>query len=62
MADELPRPYELRVQARRNRETALRQPDPEAGNTYVLLAKECDKLAAQIEADARSRAPERDLA
>ncbi len=49
MVEKLPSPTELRAQARRHREAAAREPDPQTREARLTLAAEYEKLAQEVE-------------
>ncbi len=51
MADQLPSPAELRMQARHHREKALQAIDPKYRKMHLAVADEFEKLAAAVEAE-----------
>ncbi len=55
MTERLPNLTELRVQARRHREAAVREIDPNKRQARLDLAAEYEKLARQVEKEAEDR-------
>ena len=53
VADQLPRPDELRTQARQHREEALKATDPKNRQMHLTVADEFEKLAAAVETERR---------
>ena len=54
MAEDLPRPDDLRAQARRHRDKAQGATDLQARAMHLTVAEEFDKLAAAIEHETRA--------
>lgn len=57
MAEELPSPHDSHAEARRHRETAWHRTDSDGRKPHLMVATRFDKLAAEIAAEMRTRAP-----